>query len=391
MQPFEFQTVLFNFHDLILLMTAMQCLSFGLLLFVTNNHRIKSTFFLAAFLIAHALIPLHELIMWGAGFKLQVRETLPQVYFIPGIAYFIDGPLLYLCIKSLVFKDFALKKIDLLHLLPLIIYAVFMSLSFYSQSYENRLVMINTESFVYSANYVVIEFLNKWLRVIYAVACFILISRYKTLLQDKHSNVEKVHIFWLSSLVIGFMVVMLSETILVGTKVINLFESFGNMVFMSIGLTGNYASFILINLLVFSAMRHFSVFVQVTEEKPDKKILEERFVNPDMAEDVDMAIRKDKTYMEPDITLDTLAESLSIMPRDLSMLINRYFGINFYEFINKYRIEEAKSMLLAPEHKNTNITDIYLAVGFNSKSVFYTFFKKSEGVTPSKFREAGVQ
>ena len=143
---------------------------FGLLVFVTNNHRIKSTFFLAAFLFAHALIPLHELIMWGADFKLQVRETSPQVYFIPGLAYFIDGPLLYLCIKSLVFKEFSLKKVDVLHLLPLLIYAIFMSLSFYSQSYENRLVMINTESFAYSANYVVFEFFNKWLRVIYAVA-----------------------------------------------------------------------------------------------------------------------------------------------------------------------------------------------------------------------------
>jgi hypothetical protein len=63
MQPFEFQSVLFNFHDLILLMTAMQCLFFGLLLCMTNNNRIKSTLFLAAFLFSHALIPLHELIM----------------------------------------------------------------------------------------------------------------------------------------------------------------------------------------------------------------------------------------------------------------------------------------------------------------------------------------
>ncbi|WP_291614076.1 AraC family transcriptional regulator [Colwellia sp.] len=52
------------------------------------------------------------------------------------------------------------------------------------------------------------------------------------------------------------------------------------------------------------------------------------------------------------------------------MLINRHFGINFYEFINKYRIEEAKKMLVDPEYKNTTITDIYLAVGFNSKLVF---------------------
>ena len=109
-----------------------------------------------------------------------------------------------------------------------------------------------------------------------------------------------------------------------------------------------------------------------------------------MAAEVDAAMLKNKAYMEPDITLDTLAESLSIIPRDLSMLINRHFGINFYEFINKYRIEEAKKILVDPEHKNTTITDIYLIVGFNSKSVFYTFFKKFESVTPSQFRQSSI-
>uniref|UniRef100_UPI0030F3F69A helix-turn-helix domain-containing protein n=1 Tax=Paraglaciecola sp. TaxID=1920173 RepID=UPI0030F3F69A len=71
-----------------------------------------------------------------------------------------------------------------------------------------------------------------------------------------------------------------------------------------------------------------------------------------------------------------------------SMLINRHFGVNFYEFINRYRIEEAKKMLIDPKYKNTTITDVYLAVGFNSKSVFYTFFKKFEGITPSNYRQS---
>jgi AraC-like DNA-binding protein len=159
---------------------------------------------------------------------------------------------------------------------------------------------------------------------------------------------------------------------------------------MYIGLTGNYASFILINLLVFTAIRHFVIFEQVTEEESTKKSIDDQFVNPEMAAEVDAAMLKSKAYMEPDITLDTLAESLSIIPRDLSMLINRHFGINFYEFINKYRIEEAKKMLINPEYKNTTITDIYLAVGFNSKSVFYTFFKKFENVTPTQFRQSSI-
>ena len=69
------------------------------------------------------------------------------------------------------------------------------------------------------------------------------------------------------------------------------------------------------------------------------------------------------------------------------MIINRHFGANFYTFINSYRIEKAKMMLKDPDQKDTTITDIYLAVGFNSKSVFYTFFKKLEGMTPTKYRQ----
>jgi AraC-like DNA-binding protein len=76
-----------------------------------------------------------------------------------------------------------------------------------------------------------------------------------------------------------------------------------------------------------------------------------------------------------------------MMPRDLSMIINRHFGANFYTFINSYRIDEAKRMLKDPAKIDITITEIYLAVGFNSKSVFYTFFKKLEGMTPTKYRQ----
>ena len=391
MGPLEFQTVLFNFHDVILLLTAMQCLFFGVLLCVTNAHRIKSTYFLAAFLFAHALIPVNELMMWGAEFKLVARQLWPQGYFIIEGAYFLDGPLLYLCIKSLVFRDFALRKVDLLHLLPAIAFAVFMATVFYSHSVEQRLEMIADDSFVYSTGFISVEFLSKWVRVFYAAASILLISRYKNLLKETQSNMEKVHIIWLKGLVIGFLVVMSTETILVGAKYVSVFiqfEVWKGWLFQTLGLTGYYLSFALVNLLVFTAIRHFWLFEPVADEELSKKPIDEELLNPEMASEVDTAIRKEKTYMEPDITLDTLAESLAMMPRDLSMLINRHFGVNFYEFVNRYRIEEAKLMLVAPETKDTTITDIYLAVGFNSKSVFYTFFKKFEGVTPTQFRQS---
>jgi len=60
--------------------------------------------------------------------------------------------------------------------------------------------------------------------------------------------------------------------------------------------------------------------------------------------------------------------------------------MNFYEFVNLYRIQEATTLLSQADNQRT-ITDIYIASGFNSKSVFNTFFKKKMGMTPSQFRQ----
>ena len=387
MESLKFSSVLFNFHDVILLMTAMQCLFCFLLLCLTIDRNKRSTLFLALFLLAHALIPINELVMWGAEFKMTARDLFPSLYFFPMVAYYIDGALLYLCFKALVFKDFSLTKIDLFHFIPLMAYITFIGLVFYSKPQDIRLEMINSESFVYSASYVYMEFLSKLIRVFYAIACFSLISRYSSRLQDTNSNMEKVHLSWLRALVIGFLLVMVSEAILVAAKIINIYTNFSFSLFVNIGLTGYYITFALVNLLVFTAVRYFGAFEQVNEIKITKKVRDERFFQPELALSVDDAIRGGQIYMDPDITLDKLAESLKILPRDLSSLINRHFGINFYEFINRYRIEEAKRMLTSEEYKATTITDIYLKVGFNSKSVFYTFFKKLEGMTPSQCRQ----
>jgi AraC-like DNA-binding protein len=383
MTELRFESVLFNFHDVILMMISLQCLFFALLLWLTNSKQVKSTFFLAAFLFGHSLIPINELMMWGAEFKVHARQQLSSLYFIPGIAYYIDGPLLFLCIKSLVFRDFVLRRIDLLHLLPFAIYCLYIGLNFYGNPLNIRLEMLNSESFVYSTNFVTIEFLSKLTRFCYVIACFILISRYALMLQEKHSNMEKAHISWLRALVAGFMIVMLFELILSASKIFTHYH----YIYFYMGLTRYYTTFFLINLLVFTAIRFFGMFEQVNEEELPKRPADEFTINPDEADSIDKRIRQEHLYMDPDITLDSLAETLEVMPRDLSMIINRHFGANFYTFINSYRIEEAKRMLKDQTKKDTTITDIYLAVGFNSKSVFYTFFKKIEGMTPTKYRQ----
>ncbi|MCE3251326.1 MAG: AraC family transcriptional regulator [Cellvibrio sp.] len=388
--------VVFNFHDVILLMTAMLCCFFALLLIATNPPKNTSNYFLAAFLIAHAFIPLHELILWGAEFKFRVREYFPQVYFVGASAYYLDAVLLYFYVKSLVFRDFHIRPKDYLHFIPLGLFALFMAVAFYRYPTTLRLEWINTEHFVYSGGYITAEFLCKTLRIVYCAAAFMLIFKYKDILKTTHSNIEKVDILWLKILVVGFMVVTLMHELLAFAKVIGFITGYdfqhpdpkGNIIEF-IGLSGNYALFFLVCTLVFTSMRYFSNFEAVRQKEnrePAKKTTQEKLLNPEYAAKIDGLMRAQKTYLNPELTLDMLADTLAIPAKDLSMIINRHFNLNFYEFINGYRIEEAKKRLLDAANKDKTITDIYLEVGFNSKSVFNTFFKKLVGKTPSEYR-----
>lgn len=104
-----------------------------------------------------------------------------------------------------------------------------------------------------------------------------------------------------------------------------------------------------------------------------------------IAEDLRTYMREHQPYLNPELTLKSLAESVNLQPHGLSQVINENFGQNFYEFINSYRIEEAKRLLKEPKYKDYTLTAIGFEAGFNSKSVFYTAFKKNTGMSPAKF------
>jgi AraC-like DNA-binding protein len=98
-------------------------------------------------------------------------------------------------------------------------------------------------------------------------------------------------------------------------------------------------------------------------------------------------MEEDQAYLNPDLTLKKLSESLMIHPNHLSQIINEKLNQSFNDFINKYRIETAKEKLLNPKEDGKTILEIAYDVGFYSKSVFNTAFKKFSGETPSEFRK----
>ncbi|RZK01965.1 MAG: AraC family transcriptional regulator, partial [Flavobacterium sp.] len=268
--------VIFNFHDVVLLITTMLCIFFALLLVVVNSHSSHKlpNYLLAAFLFIHSLIPLNELILWGSVFKLYVRKDAPEFNFIFEFAYYFDGMLLYFYVKSLIFRVFNVSCKDLLHLVPFLIYVIFMILAFYRHPSNIRTDWVRNETFTYSEGHVVMDYCCRLLRASYCLMCLQLIIRYKDILRATRSRIDETNIRWLSLLVIGFLIVTLSESALSFLKIVGAFlgyefqhSSFN--IYEMIGLEGYYFNFLLVVSLIFSSMRYFIYFDQVKPKDID--------------------------------------------------------------------------------------------------------------------------
>jgi AraC-like DNA-binding protein len=97
-------------------------------------------------------------------------------------------------------------------------------------------------------------------------------------------------------------------------------------------------------------------------------------------------MENEKPFLDCELTLVKLASMMDISLHQLSYLINTGFNENFYQFVNRYRIEEAKRLILDEKMSHLNFQGIALEVGFNSKSVFNATFKKCTGQTPSEYK-----
>lgn len=104
-------------------------------------------------------------------------------------------------------------------------------------------------------------------------------------------------------------------------------------------------------------------------------------------DEVTRHMQDNKPYLQGDLVLPQLAQQLGISANYLSQVINEQLQINFYDFVNSYRVEEAMRLIRNAGQKKINILNVALDSGFNSKSAFYTAFKKATSITPTQYRK----
>jgi AraC-like DNA-binding protein len=93
-----------------------------------------------------------------------------------------------------------------------------------------------------------------------------------------------------------------------------------------------------------------------------------------------------KPYLNPDLNLEMLAANVDVSAGYLSQIINKKEKVNFYDFVNRYRVEEAKNIIRNPKFRHYSLLAIGQEAGFNSKTTFNAAFKRYAGATPSQFK-----
>jgi adenylate cyclase len=101
--------------------------------------------------------------------------------------------------------------------------------------------------------------------------------------------------------------------------------------------------------------------------------------------DLENIMIKEKPYLDQRLNLSDLSEMINCSPNLLSQLLNENVGKNFYDYVNEYRLKYFRELTRKPENKQFTFLALAYESGFNSKSTFNNFFKKSTGVTPSEY------
>ena len=147
-------------------------------------------------------------------------------------------------------------------------------------------------------------------------------------------------------------------------------------------------------LLAYLTLKHGEIFEFSIEQKsdlqslastskPQKRLSDDKIST--IRASLESLFETGKPFLEPELTLPSLASRLDVSSNDLSFVINSEYGENFYTYINRYRINYACQLLSSERGVKLNMLGIAFESGFNSKATFNSSFKKQTGQSPTEF------
>ena len=378
-------TILFNTLDLALLFTIYQCVLFAFFLLLIKKGKKQSNILLALFLLSYAAIPLDTLISFGAEFRQFAIDFSPNVFYVFGLAYWLEAVLLLFYVRSLIYKDFSFKRTDFLYLLPFFAYFIYECSQWYLLDSETKMAFLTGYHLEEEPFYTrFINLFRECFRTFCGLLCLLELRHYQKQIKNNFADIEDVDLTWLKVLVIGFLIIQV-QAVLVTLGYMTSIDLGITINYPLIGQISNFMVMFLISFLIFFSLGVSNLFHGIDSAsvlKQDKQVIDPVHINA-----LTLFMTEHKPYLDHLLTLDSLAKQIYMPPRQLSQIINRHFKQNFFEFINSYRVEESKLLLADKNNAKLTMLDIMDKAGFNSKATFNTFFKKAVGKTPTQFKK----
>ena len=299
---------------------------------------------------------------------------------------FLAGPLLFLYLRELTSKGRRFERKDFLHFIPFALCLVYL-LPYYLQSSKAKLQVLSSEYLGSSGQWYFVRsslFIVQFL--VYLVLIVITIVHYSQRVKRRELPPDEGVLSELRFFVIASSVLWVGGVLRYAfhpTWIPNLLVPLG-------------ASVVVYGMGYLKMRRPKSLTSEVTDtvtidetqlstKKYEKSTLTseraEKYVNRLL-----QCMEEKKPFTDGELSLQKLAEGLSIPPHHLSQIINERLGQTFSDFVNSYRVDEAKRRLQDPRFKHLSLLGIAVDVGFNSKSSFNSVFKKHTNMTPSEFR-----
>ncbi len=205
---------------------------------------------------------------------------------------------------------------------------------------------------------------------------------YQQLIREEVSNTEDVSISWVRFFMAVFLIVNFSFLVSL-FAVIHL--DIMNIVWKSVGVILSMS----IIALGYKGILQKEVFFNGPSNAvpAQPSVILEQKSDPLLIDKLRQYMQNEKPFLDPELSLSTLSKAMGLNRNQLSQLINTGIGENFYDFINKYRIEEVKRLMVDPQKQNYNLLGIALEAGFKSKSTFNLIFKRFTGLTPTEYKK----
>jgi AraC-like DNA-binding protein len=295
--------------------------------------------------------------------------------------FLIIAPLLWFYIIELTGGRVRWRLSSLVHFIPFAL-IIFCSLSFSSYESDSSIIRI-----LYS--HPRLPFTIFWMIVVVQFSAYqFMIHRkwqeYQKIMKQEVSNTENVSISWVRFFMSVFLVVNASFLFSL-FAVIHLdimlwvWKSVGVILSLSIFALGYKG---ILQQEIFDARVDSPIPTRETEEAPPTEKPDQHLIDKLLT-----FMQNQRPYLDPELSLSSLSKELGLNRNQLSQLINDGIGENFYDFVNRYRVEEVKRLMADPQKQNYNLLGIALEAGFKSKSTFNLIFKRFTGLTPTEYKK----